>query len=277
MSFNKLVISGGSTKGFVVLGSLQYIFDKQLLKTDTYVGTSMGAMVGYLLSIGYSPTEIMVYICTKQIFNKISNMDINSMIEGNGATNFTPYTELEKMTIDKIGYLMTLGDLKKKFNKTLICCTYNFTKQKIEYLNPDDNSDMPCLTAIRMSSNLPFVFERFKYMDCFYIDGGVADNFPVQIVDDGKNNVLGINTFAEPKGEKPTDKFQFLDHIYNVIFVPIYYNVQQKIKNVTDNCTVLNLPIKNIKTFDFNLSNQQILDLFSQGYQLTKEFFEEKK
>ena len=40
----------------------------------------MGSMVGYLLAIGYSPTEIMVYICTKQIFNKVANMDINSMI-----------------------------------------------------------------------------------------------------------------------------------------------------------------------------------------------------
>ena len=70
--FDTLVLSGGSSKGILILGALQYAYDNFLLNNiDIYVGTSCGAIIGYLLAIGYTPLEIIVYICSNQLMGKI--------------------------------------------------------------------------------------------------------------------------------------------------------------------------------------------------------------
>ena len=50
--YDCLVLSGGAIKGFGTLGSLQCMKDKNYLdKIKTIVGTSVGTIIGYLLSI----------------------------------------------------------------------------------------------------------------------------------------------------------------------------------------------------------------------------------
>ena len=111
-NFDTLVLSGGSTQGIIILGALQYAADNYLMtKIKTYVGTSVGSICGYLLAIGYDPVEIMVYLCTKQILEKMKHFNVVAMMNGNGATTFSHiHEQLEKMTIEKIGKLVTLKD-----------------------------------------------------------------------------------------------------------------------------------------------------------------------
>ena len=62
--YEKLVISGGGIKGLSGLGALQYLEDNKLLESiNTYIGTSIGGIILYLLAIGYKPIEIIVYFC----------------------------------------------------------------------------------------------------------------------------------------------------------------------------------------------------------------------
>jgi len=137
MFYDCLVLSGGSSKGIVSLGALQYAVDNFLLKNvKTYIGTSSGAMICYLLAIGYTPIEIIVYICTHQIMEKIQHFNVVGMINGSGASSFASIQEqLEKMTISKIGNLLTLKDLQIRFEKTLICVTHNLSTNQTEYLS----------------------------------------------------------------------------------------------------------------------------------------------
>jgi predicted acylesterase/phospholipase RssA len=43
-----------------------------------------------------------------------------------------------------------------------------------------------------MSSNLPLIFENFKYGNNFYIDGGVSDNFAIDVGISKGNKIIGI-------------------------------------------------------------------------------------
>ena len=112
-NFDTLVLSGGSIHAFIMLGSLQYAIDNNLLhKITTYVGASAGAICCYLLAIGYSPTEIMVYFCTYQVLENLKHFNLVDMMNGGGATSFIYiHEQLERMTIEKIGRLITLNDL----------------------------------------------------------------------------------------------------------------------------------------------------------------------
>ena len=87
ISYDTLVLSGGSTKGIIILGSLQYLYDNfYLSKIKNYIGTSSGAIICFLLAIGYTPIEIIVYICTHQLLEKIQHFNVVAMINGGGAS-----------------------------------------------------------------------------------------------------------------------------------------------------------------------------------------------
>lgn len=266
--YDTLVLSGGSSKGIATLGALQYTYDNFLVnKIDKFIGTSSGAIISYLLAIGYTPIEIIVYICSNQLLEKLQHFNIVAMINGVGALSFTPiYEQLEKMTIDKIGYIPTFQDLKVKFNKTLICVTYNFTEKKTEYISHDTYPNMPCLIALKMSSNLPLIFEKYKYGNNYYIDGGVSDNFAIDIGDKIGKKVLGILLSSEIENFNYPDS-NILEYIYELMFIPISQTVDHKIENVSEKCKIVILNYSQIKFFNFNINSKNKLELFSSGYQ----------
>lgn len=269
-NYDTLVLSGGSVKGIMTLGSLQYIFDTTNIEhIRTFIGTSSGAIICYLISIGYNPSEILAYICVNQLMEKIQHFNIVAMINGNGASSFISiYEQIEKMTIDKIGYLPTLLDIKKNFNKELIFVTYNITENKTEYLSYENYPNLPCLIGLRMSSNLPLIFENYKYGNNFYIDGGVCDNFPIDIGDIKGNKVIGINIETSNINNSGSNIIEF---IYKLMFIPITQTTEYKVKNVSDKCKVIILKdILSFNTFNFNITTTNKLDLFSSGYDQIK-------
>jgi NTE family protein len=276
IDYDTLVLAGGSSKGLMTLGALQYAFDNYLLKNiNTYIGCSAGVMIGYLLAIGYTPIEIVVYICCNQLMEKMVHFNIVAMINNQGASSYNTINEtFEKMTINKIGFYPTLKDLKDKFGKTLICSTYNLTEQKIEYLSPETHPNLPCITAIRMSSNLPLIFENFKYGNSLYIDGGVCDNFPIDLGDKIGKKILGIVITSETKNLNNVNDMDVLEFIYLLMFIPVSQNQEHKIKNVSDKCKIIRLYNDKIKFFNFDLNSKDKLDLFSSGYEQMKNQFE---
>ena len=270
--YDTIVISGGSSKGIVSLGSLQYAYDNFLLRNvKNYIGTSSGAIICYLLAIGYSPIEIMVYICTHQLMEKMQHFNILGMVNGVGASSFASIQELlEKMTISKIGKLITLKDLQDKFGKTLICITHNLTLDETEYLTPDKHPEIPCITALKMSANLPLVFENFRYNDNFYIDGGVSDNFAIDIADSIGKKIIGILIEAEKENFNKDTEMDILEYIYKLMNIPVSQATEYKIKQASKKCTIVRLNYAKIKIFNFNIDAKTKLEMFSSGYQQIK-------
>jgi NTE family protein len=267
VNYETLVLSGHSIKGLVVLGSIQYLYDNFLLNNiKTFIGTSSGSIICYLLIIGYTPIEIMVYICTNQLFEKMQNFNIVAMMQRRGAMSFNNIQEhLEKMTIAKLGYLPTLKNLKDKFDKKLICVTYNLTKKQTEYLNFENNPDLPCIIALRMSANLPLLFESYKYGDSLYIDGGISDNFAIDIDDKDNNKIIGILLNCETN--KDINTSNTMEFIYNLLFIPVNQSINLKINNSSKNCQVIKLDYDDkIKIFDFNIKSTDKLQMFTNGY-----------
>ena len=272
--FDTLVLSGGSIHVIIILGALQYSYDNYLLKKiHTFIGTSAGAICGYLLAIGYDPIEIMVYLCTKQILERMKQFNIVAMMTGGGATTFSHiHEQLEKMTIEKIGRLITLKELHTLFGKTLICITYNFTSDKEEILSHETYPDLPCLTALRMSSNLPFIFDSFKYMGSFYVDGGVINNFPINIGDERGDKILGLVLDISDNFSHNMDNT--IEYLYKLLSIPIVQRVYDQLNSISNKCTVVTLKQDSTLFFDFNLDTHAKLEMFSNGYIQMKNYFE---
>ena len=270
--FDTLVLSGGSAKGIMTLGALQYIVDNFLFNTiNTYIGTSSGAIICFLLSIGYTPIEIIVYICTNHFLEKIQNFNVVGMINGSGAASFSAIQEeLEKMTISKIGYLPTMKDIYVKFGKRLVFATYNLSQNKIEYLSHDTYPDLPCITALHMSSNLPLIFEKFLYNGSYYIDGGLGDNFPIDLADEQCQKILGILLDNDFENFNSINEMDLIEYIYHLFNIPSTQIVDLKIAKVSNKCKIIRLNYNKIKIFNFNIDSKTKLDMFSLGYNITK-------
>jgi len=274
--YDTLVLSGASTKGLVSLGAIQYAYDNFILNNiKTYIGTSSGAMICYLLIIGYTPVEIMVFISTNQLMEKIQHFNIVAMIQGRGAISFNAIQEqFEKMTISKIGYLPTLNDLKEKFNKILICVTHNLTEDSTEYLSWENHPHLPCITALRMSANLPLIFEKYMYGHCTYVDGGVSDNFAIDVGEKYGKKILGIILSGDKKDFDNEPNIDTLEFIYKLMFIPVNQYITHKINNASKNCKIIKIKHNKLKFFQFDVSASMKMDMFSSGYQQMKELLE---
>jgi len=284
-NFDTLVLSGGGAKGFSMLGALQCLIDNKMLNLTNisiFSGSSVGVIIIYFLIIGYTPVEIIVYLCSKNVMESLNINNFSELL--NGVYNYDIITEhCKNMTLDKIGYIPTLGDIKEKFGKTFYITTYNLTLFKKEYLSYKTHPDLSCLNALRMTSNLPFIFGEYIYKNCEYIDGGIVDNFPISIIDkissenEQEHKILGVFMSDKRKDSLNNDNkdemsgntiinkiLKYVDKAYNILMVPISEREKEKFKN-NKNTSILSLFVS-IKAYKFSLSHSEKLELFSEGY-----------
>jgi predicted acylesterase/phospholipase RssA len=145
---------------------------------NVFIGTSIGAIISYFLAIGYTPTELVVWICSHKVFESLSMNHFDGIVKGDGVYNYAIlHDAYEEMTREKMEFIPTLRGVKERFGKELVMCTYNFTKKRKEYISWRTHPELSCLDAMRMSSNLPFIFSPFWYNGDEYIDGGIVENF----------------------------------------------------------------------------------------------------
>jgi predicted acylesterase/phospholipase RssA len=276
--YSTLVLSGGSVKCIAMLGTVQYGYDNQLFqRITTFIGTSAGGIICYLLCIGYTPIEIIMYMCSHSILKKNQYIDIVSMMNGTGALDFSLLSiHLEKMTIEKIGRLVTFKDIRDLFAKRLVVNTYNITRDCIEYLSVETTPDLPCLSALRQTCSLPFIFEPYKYMGEYYIDGGIYENFAVNYqVDKDASKRIGICIDALALQEMKTDPYNTMEYMYHLLTIPIRQNLQHVLVNIPSIDIIRVQP--SIGMFQLQLTSHELLELFSSGYQQAKTFFSSGK
>lgn len=271
-----MVVAGGAIKGLSMLGAIQYAKDENYLKNiHTMVGTSVGSILIYFLAIGYNPIEILIKIISHKVIERLNaSMNLTRAL-GEGVLEYSHIQEvLEKMTIDKIGYFPTLKDVLVKFEKKLVMTTYNLTKDQIEYLTPDTHPELPCLTAIRMSSNIPFMFEQFKYMGCYYIDGGVADNFSIDMGLKCGKKVMGF--YTEEAASKVIDpKKGVVSYIIHLLWIMYRIRLKEIMQRNQERCMYVKI-IDDIPMLNFNLTLKEKLELFSLGYTSAKKCFSDE-
>lgn len=273
--YNKLILSGGGKRGLMLLGSLEYIYQHkqtEISSINHYIGTSIGSIISYFLIIGYKPEELIAYLISTKFFQHFKSIDLISLSNCEGGFDWDIIKNyVFDLTQKKLGYHnLTMLDLYNKYNKTLTCTTYNYTKQQIEYISHITNPDLPCIDALRMSSNIPLYFSKFKYNDCEYIDGCIINNFPINLLSEN-DHALALNITKMYLNE--TDE-TFTNYMLNLCTIVIINNV----KNNIDNCKCKNLDVislegKNISTTDLYVNINEIFRIFSLGYNITKTFF----
>lgn len=190
-----LVLSGGGAKGVAHIGVLK-VLEEAEIPIDYICGTSMGAIIGGLYSIGYHAEELdsmvrsqdWIFLLTDQIARPYQSF--NSKYEkehflikvplGNNKKISTPsgivkgQGILNKFTSLTIGYhqLDSFADLPIPF----ACVAGDLTSGKEIVIK---KGNLPL--AMRTSMAVPGVFQPVYRDGMVLVDGGIFNNFPVDV------------------------------------------------------------------------------------------------
>jgi predicted acylesterase/phospholipase RssA len=166
---NSLVVGSGGVRIFLLLGAIDYLFEKNILNNiKYYAGSSSGSIICLLLSIGYTPKEICAYMCSNDIISYLHNLNPILLAKEYGLVDINEMKiYLDEMCIKKIGYVPTFNDLYKNFNKFFVCTALNLNgkdkNDSFKYFSYLTDGDMEVTTAVCFSSNIPIVFTKTTY------------------------------------------------------------------------------------------------------------------
>jgi len=213
-----LALSGGGARGLAHIGLLKVI-DEVGLDIDYISGTSFGALIGAMYSLGYTGEEIeaifLKFDFRSQISDSISRRDL--AIEEKrwldyGAANFMID---EDLTIDIPMSILAGNNMLQKLAKYLNRAVYydNFDEFPIPFRCIATNlttgesvtfSQGNLIDVVRASMAFPTLLEPFEVNGALYVDGGIKENLPVQpLLDMGANYVIAnkVNTPLKSKNE----------------------------------------------------------------------------
>jgi len=182
-----LVLSGGGARGIAHIGVIEQL-EKQGFNIKSISGTSMGALVGGIYSLG-KLEEYKKWMCTLDEWDifKLIDFTFNSqgLIKGERVfqkmQKFIPNKNIEDL---KINFSATATDIINR--KEII-----FTKGNIR-------------EAIRASIAIPTIFTPVKTKSSVLVDGGVLNNIPIQHVKRTEGDILiVVHVNADVPAYKP--------------------------------------------------------------------------
>lgn len=195
-----VVLSGGGASGLAHIGVLKAL-EEDSIPIDYICGTSMGALVGCLYSIGYSPTEIEALILTEDFRNWATGTikaddifyfkrkdDNASWITFKLSVDTTLSTSLPTNVISPVqidfGLMqMTAGATAASggnFDSLFIpfrCVASDIaSKQSVVFRNGDLGE------SVRASMSYPFYLKPIRVNGKLLFDGGLYNNFPSNVM-----------------------------------------------------------------------------------------------
>jgi NTE family protein len=202
-----LVLSGGGAKGFAHIGVLKVI-EEAGVKIDYIGGTSMGAVVGGLYASGYNATQI------DSIFHKVNFDELLNDYIPRSAKSF-----YEKRNDETYAITLPFSNFKVGIPQALSKGLYNFNllsrlTRHVRQVNDFNQLPTPFLCigtnietgqqvvlnkgnlaqAMLASAAFPTLFTPIEIDGQLLIDGGVANNFPVDEVKNlGADLIIGVD------------------------------------------------------------------------------------
>lgn len=232
-----LVLSGGGAKGIAHIGIIKAL-EENNVPIDYVAGTSMGAIVGAWYAMGYTPDDML---------NLILSDDFNLWSRGIFDERYVYYFKKPDPTPEIVTFNVALQDSTKfephflpnslinpfpmnyafmsLFAPYSAQCDGNFDNLFVPFravasdvyhkrelvLRDGDLGD-----AVRASMSFPFVFKPIEIDSVLVYDGGIYNNFPVDVMKSDFNPDIIIGSIVASKIDKPKED-DLINQIENMV------------------------------------------------------------
>lgn len=192
-----LVLSGGGARGFAHIGVLK-VLEENNIPIDYIVGTSMGSIIGGLYAIGETPEDIekgVEGIAWDKVFKDFANRDYKSFRRKQDDYDFF---NLHRVGVTDDGLQISPGLIEgQQIELALDRLAYpgfhikDFDRFRIPYraIATDIATGEPFVIkqgniarAMRASMSIPGALPPIKIDGHLLVDGGIANNIPVDVV-----------------------------------------------------------------------------------------------
>lgn len=190
---NILVLSGGSMRGIAHIGVLKALENLNILENiKTFAATSVGAMISVLYLVGYTPDELIEFIYSID-FKLFSNINVDNLSNfGMDDGEKMMYVFKKMFEVKNVNKNITFSELFQKTNIKLIITAVCINDKKLHYVSHETYPNMNVLTGLRMTISVPFLFTPVKYESKLFIDGGIMNNYPINLFYNNLENVIGV-------------------------------------------------------------------------------------
>ena len=239
-----LVLSGGGAKGLAHIGVIKAL-EENNIPIDYITGTSMGAIIGGLYSIGITPDEMV---------SLFRSAEFNSWFKGEFEKDYATYIYRRDPTAEMFGvnvtrkkgktfgvmlptnlispYPMDLA-VMQIFASSIAAAEYDFDKLMVPFrcVAADIQKKRPVImrtgdlgSAVRASMTYPFFFKPIVIDSVLLFDGGFYNNFPwdVMIEDFNPDFIIGSKTSGHVSSPDTDDIFSQLS---NMLMVETDYTI----------------------------------------------------
>lgn len=204
--YKNLVLEGGGVRGLAYVGAMQVLDSLGILKNIERVGgTSAGAIQAMMLSIGYTPTEVLQvieHIPLKQfndgsIAGGISRMQKKfGFYKGEKLYQWIDTLITRKTGNGNITFLQLHQQKQAKQYKDLYITGTDLSYRCLRVFSYENYPNMRIKDALRISFSIPLYFEPVLIDDNgnistdkndpklhMMVDGGLLSNYPIHIFD----------------------------------------------------------------------------------------------
>ena len=233
-----LVLSGGGAKGMTHIGIIRAL-EENNIPIDYITGTSMGAIVGSLYAMGYSPDdmekmikspdfkkwyssggieeEYMYYFKMNPPTPEFINIQLSKMkMAKKVKTRFLPSSVVDPMHMNIVFvelYAQATAKCRGNFDQLFVpfrCVASDVYNKKPLIMSSGDLGD-----AVRASMSFPGMFKPIEIDSVLAYDGGIYDNFPVStmIKDFNPDIIIGSVVSSNPSKPKEGDIMSQLENM----------------------------------------------------------------
>lgn len=259
-----LVMSGGGARGLAHIGVIK-VLEENNIPIDYVAGTSMGAIVAALYSMGYTPDEMIEMMKTDDFqrwytgtldqnymyyFKK--NKDVPNMFSIHfsfkDSLRIVPeFSNIVNATPMNLGFLETFAGYtaacKGNFDNLMVpfrCVASDIYNKKEVIFSKGDLGD-----AVRASMTYPFFFRPIKVDNVLLYDGGLYNNFPSNVMQKDFNPDIIIGCVVSDNPTIPEEK-DIMSQVENMIMSQSNYTLSEE-KGI-----LINMHIKGVNLLDFH-------------------------
>lgn len=254
-----LVLSGGGAKGMAHIGVIRALEENEI-PIDYITGTSIGAVIGSLYAMGYSPDEMEKLIgseefrkwytgdkdMTYQFYFKqnppkptmfdaeISVRDSLTIIRPTSISVVNP-SQMNLAFVDV--YAAATAACNNNYDSLLV--PFRSVASDVYNKNEIILRDGDLGEAVRVSMSFPFVFKPIKIDSIIAYDGGIYNNFPYDVMIEEFHPDIIIGSIVVGKEPIP-DEYDIIEQIRSMIVQKSDYDLPDSlgIKMLFDLSTV---------------------------------------
>lgn len=274
-----LLFGGGAIRGIAYCGAIKALSEFNV-SADIIAGSSVGSIIAGLIAVGYNAEEI------REIIMRV-NFELFRDIQFALGAQFAlskgeVFLEWIRDLIEKKYYgekyqkgthkAVTFSDI----DKNLVIITTDLSSFECKEFSKSETPDFEIATAIRISCSMPGLMKPVEYNNRVLIDGDIQKSAPMwklsKTLQPEDSRILEFRLEGNFEG-KDKNAIDYLNSVYSYAtctatdFITDLYGCCDRYDYIIINTGDLNI-------VDFNLSEEKREQLFSTGYEQTKNYFE---